>query len=173
MQFFMRIWNPLSKAFWGLEPKLESKPIPLYDDILYPTLFVPYFNKIKATISDRKVILTAAKFRPYFWNTLFKEEAYGFRYGKYVNNYTKIKEWTDVPIVNEQHIYEDLISAVQGVISLDDLTKDCIYFVCPYSYEYTPFGTYNYFHRKGIYIRVSSDGTITFNELPNIPGVDL
>ena len=173
MQLFMRIWNPLSKAFWGLEPKLESKPIPLYDDILYPTLFVPYFNKIKATISDRKVILTAAKFRPYFWNTLFKEEAYGFRYGKYVNNYTKIKEWTDVPIVNEQHIYEDLISAVQGVISLDDLTKDCIYFVCPYSYEYTPFGTYNYFHRKGIYIRVSSDGTITFNELPNIPGVDL
>jgi hypothetical protein len=62
---------------------------------------------------------------------------------------------------------------VQGAIPVDKLEKDCTYFVCPFSYEHTPLDTYNYFHRKGIYFRVHNDGTITFNELPNIPGVDL
>jgi len=173
VQFFIRILNPFSNEFLGVEPKLESQPVPFYNDALYPTLFIPDFNKVKATIADRAILVSAAKYKPYFGNTLFKEELYGFRYGKYVNSYTKITDWVDVPIINERHVYEDLIIMVQGAIPVDKLEKDCTYFVCPFSYEHTPLDTYNYFHRKGIYFRVHNDGTITFNELPNIPGVDL
>jgi len=172
-KFFLRIWNPFSKAFWGLEPEVKTDPMPFYDDVLYPTLFVPDFKGIKVAIANRNINISAIKYKPYFYNTLFKEELYGFRYGKYTDKHTKIKDWTDVPITKETHLFEDLMIYVQGSISLDDLSAGCTYFVCPYSYEHTPIDTYDYFHKKGLYFRVNNDGTVTFNELPNIPGVDL
>ena len=106
-------------------------------------------------------------------NTIFKEQSYGFRYGKYVNRDTPIADWKNVAASNVIGNKDDPMWFFDGVIPMDDLENGCTYFVCPYSYGLTPTGTYNYLHRSGLYFRVNDNGTISFNELPNIPGFDL
>ena len=173
LQFFFRIWNPFKKDFVGVDKELKGVAAHFWDDDLFPSLFVPDYQHLTAKLSNGNVLLHAVKYKPYFWNTLFKEENFGFRYRKNYNSDREMPEWKDVSASNVIGNEDDPLWHFDGVIPFNDLEKGCIYYVCPYSYGLTPAGTYNYLHRKGLYLRVDDNGTITFNELPDIPGVDL
>ena len=118
-------------------------------------------------------MLNVARYKPYFWNTLFKEESYGFQYGKYVNRDTPVTDWKDVVAINKTGQDDEPLIIFDGVIPMSDLEKGCTYIVCPYSYGIIPTGEYNYLRREGLYFRVNDNGTLSFNELPDIPGFDL
>ncbi len=172
-QFFLRVWNPFKGKFSGFEPELSLDPWPFWEDDLYPSLFVSDFKNISSIIRDSQVIMHVAKYQPYFPNSLFKESGYGFSYGKYKDEYTPITDWKNVEATNIISNEGSPLSFYDGVIPLSDLEKDCKYYVCPYIYGMDPTGALTYIHRKGIYFRVNSQGKLSFNELPNIPGVDL
>ena len=173
LQFFLRVWNPFKSQFVGYDPEIPFKAWHFWEDDLYPTLFVPDYKKLTANLNSDKVILHVAKYKPYFWNTLFREESYGYRYGKYINRDTKITDWKNVVASNVIGSADDPLQYFDGVIPFDELEVGSIYFVCPYSYGVIPTGEYNYLHRDGLYFRVNNNGTISFNELPDIPGTDL
>ena len=173
IQFFFRIWNPFKGELVGCEPEKSGGKWHFWENDLYPTLFVPDYKNLTAKLNGDNLVLHVAKYKPYFMNTIFKEQSYGFRYGKYVNRDTPIADWKNVAASNVIGNKDDPMWFFDGVIPMDDLENGCTYFVCPYSYGLTPTGTYNYLHRSGLYFRVNDNGTISFNELPNIPGFDL
>lgn len=173
LQFFLRVWNPFKDKFVGYEPEKEFFTWHFWEDDLFPTLFVPDYKKLTAKLNNDKVVLNVARYKPYFWNSLFKEESYGFQYGKYVNRDTPITDWKDVTVTNIIGKADDPLSFFDGVIPMSDLEKGSTYYVCPYSYGIIPTGEYNYLHREGLYFRVNDNGTLSFNELPDIPGFDL
>lgn len=173
LQFYLRIWNPFKGKFVGFEPKYDDVGWHFLENDLYPTLFVPDYQNLTAKINNGSLLLNVKKYKPCFNNTVFKEKSYGFRYGKYVDKNTKITNWKNVAPTNIIGNADDPLWYFDGVIPLNDLEKGCIYYICPYSYGLTPAGTYNYLHRKGLYLRVNDNGTLSFNELPNIPGIDL
>lgn len=176
LQFFLRVWNPIKQKFVGFDPTpvhIRRNHWELWDNNLYPTLFVPEYTNLSATINGGNVIINAKKYKPYFENTLFKEKGYGFRYGKYVDSSTKISSWKNVTVRNVIGNADDPLCYVDGVIPMNEIEKGQTYFICPYVYVLTPAGSYTYIHRKGIFIRVNNNGTLTYNELLNIPGIDL
>ena len=173
VQFHCRVWNPFKHKFIGYEPKIEGKGLHFLEDDLYPSLFVSDFKSFTAKLSNGNISLSVVKYRPYFYNTLFKEQSIGFRYGKYKNSNTKITDWEEVAAGNVVGNADDPLWYVYGQIPLGNLEKGCTYFVCPFSYVLAPSGTYTYLHRKGLFLRVNDDGTLSYNEMPNIPGMDL
>ncbi len=173
LQFFLRVWNPFKGEFVGLEPKIDPEGIHFWEDELYPTLFVPDYQRISARLYNGDILLNVAKYKPYFWNTLFKEQSYGFCYGKYVDKNSKITEWKNIAPTNIVGNTDDPLWYFDGLIPSRDLEKGCTYFVCPYSYGMAPDGSYVYLHRKGIYICYDSNGNLTYNTLQDIPGLDL
>ena len=173
LQFFLRIWNPFKGQFVGFEPKIDDIGSHFWEDDLYPSLFVPDYQDLTAKPKNGAVMLHVKKYRPYFWNILFKEQGYGFRYAKFIDKDTKMTNWKNVPASNVIGNENDPLWFFDGMIPMDDLEKGSRYFVCPYSYVLTPAGSYTYLHRDGLYFRVNDNGTISFNELPNIPGFDL
>lgn len=173
LQFFLRVWNPFKDKFVGYEPEKEFFTWHFWEDDLFPTLFVPDYKKLSAKLNSDKVMLNVSKYKPYFWNTLFKEESYGFQYGKYVNRDIPVTDWKNVVAINKTGKDDEPLIIFDGVIPISDLEKGCTYIVCPYSYGIIPTGEYNYLRREGLYFRVNDNGTLSFNELPDIPGFDL
>lgn len=173
LKFNCRIWNPFKGKFVGFEPEFEPVEIHFWEDDLFPSLFVSEYKQFTAKMSGGNLLLNAMRYKPYFPNSLVKENSYGFRYGKYINDDVKVKDWNTVSFSKVIGNDDDPVNNVESSIPMSSLEKGAKYMICPYIYGMAPSGSYYYFHRKGITIRINDDGNVTYNELPDIPGYDI
>lgn len=170
--FYLRVWNPFKKEFAGFEPKTGGESERFWNFDLYPSLFIPEYRDVKLTLTDGNVLLNAAKYRPLFWNTLFKEQGHGFRFLK-TSGDDDAAEWQTVPASSVIGNDDDPVWYINATIPKGSLERGESYIICPYSYMLTPSGSLQYLHRKGVMIRINDNGNITYNELPDIPGFNI
>ena len=180
-QFYARLFNPITREFVGFQPEIKSKEINFWSEKLFPSLFVSDFKDLKITPQNNSINLSADKYRPFFGYSMFNEIGLGFRYASCEPNGKITSEWTEKDLLSNYSAgYPDLFKyKMETNIPMNTLEKDKYYFVCPFvrvsvpnNSVFSQKGSY-YIHRKGKIIKLTDDGSIVENELPNIPGMDL
>lgn len=174
--FSVRVYNPFTERFVGFTPEPSFFKFEFWNEKYFPTLFVADFSNFQILPNQDYIELSANKFKPFFAYSIFKEKGLGFRYVKCDNSGYPIGEWTDVDLSSYySEGYPDLFSFLMNAyVPMSSFTRDTCYYVVPYVYgNFAGQSKCYYIHRKGKYIKVTNNGTITDNELPDVPGIDL
>ena len=181
-QFFARIFNPVTRKFVGYQPEIKSQELYFWNEEYFPSLFVSDFKDFQISPSNDYVNLSATKYKPFFGHSLLPEVSFGFRYAQCDANGKITGKWT-VKDVSKSYAagYPDLFSyLMKASIPMNTFEKGKYYYVCPYVQVNVGNGSIfsnnggSYFiHRKGKIVKLTDNGTLTNNELPDIPGYDL
>ena len=175
--FILNYWNPITLKKHTFSPTLETPRLYFAKDYNAPTLFVSAFSKFTAALSQQGIVFTATKHRPLFGYSAFEEQSFGIRYAKCDDgDERKIKDCVDVNMSHDYgaEVYKKAWNyQVTCTVPVNKFERGHTYVVYPYIYVKFPDGVLDYIYRPGISIYVNSDGTLTKNALPIIPGHDL
>lgn len=167
-EFFLGKWNKEYKT----DP---SKRGGIWKDSLFPSMFVSEFTDVTSEIKGENVVFSTIKYKPYFGYGSFKEQGFGFRYMECDEYGNRKGEWKTVDLKSTYGAgYDELFKFdINTYISLKSFNKNSVYYICPYVYTLMPNGELAYIHRKGKFFKVTDEGTLTNNELKDIPGFDI
>ena len=181
-QFYARLFNPITRKFVGYQPEIKSREFGFWPEKLFPSLFVTDFKDLQLAPKNGYINISADKFRPFFGYSMFNEIGLGFRYVTCEPNGKITGDWKEINLLSNYSAgYPDLFKyKMETNIPMNTFEKDKYYFVCPYvmvrvapnSIFLSNADSY-YIHRKGKLVKLTNDGSIVENELPNIPGMDL
>ena len=167
-EFFLGKWNKEYKT----DPTKKGK---IWKDDLFPTMFVSEFTEVNPELKGDYAVFSTTKYKPYFGYNSFKEIGMGFRYMECDEYGNRKGDWVTVDLKPTYGAgYSDLFKFDMNTsVPLKNLKKSTIYYICPYVYTLMPNGELAYIHRKGKFFRITNDGTLANNELPDIPGFDI
>ena len=181
-QFYARIFNPITRKFVGYQPEAKSRELGFWPEKLFPSLFVTDFKNLQLAPKNSYINISADKFRPFFGYSMFKEIGLGFRYATCEPNGKITGDWKEINLLSNYSAgYPDLFKyKMETNVPMNTFEKDKYYFICPYvrvrasqNSLFTSNSDSYYIHRKGKLVKMTNDGSIVENELPNIPGMDL
>lgn len=181
-QFYARIFNPFTRKFVGVQPEIKTKEAELWSEKLFPSLFVSDFKDFQLAPNNDYVKLSADKYKPFFGYFMLNEVGLGFRYALCESNGRITGEWQDIDVTSSYSAgYSDLFKfKMEAYVPMNTFEKGKYYYVCPFVRVKVATNSlfpsdmdFYYIHRKGRVIKLTDNGTITENELPDIPGFDL
>lgn len=166
--------HPITGERIGYDPKFETNPLVLLKEKEGQTLFWPGFVKLNASMSGDNIHMSSNKLRPLI--DIFEEKGFGFRYVKIIDGQIA-GQWNmaDVSSSYSHDVYKSLWEyTVETDIPVGNFEWGNTYFICPYTcFKWYDSSAQYYISRQGMYITISNNGKLIYNELGEVPGEDL
>lgn len=166
--------SPFTGERKGFDPSYETNPLVLLKEKEGQTLFWSGFAELNASLNGDNLHMTSNKLRPLF--DIFEEKGFGFKYVK-IKDGQIVGQWdmADVSSYYSHDVYKSLWDyTVEADIPISKFERGNTYYICPYTcFKWYDSSNQYYISRQGMYITISNNGKLTYNELGEIPGEDL